>query len=315
MADQDQGGESTGTVLVAGGANLVIAVAKLVAGFLTGSASMLAEGAHSVADTTNQAFLLTALKRSQKPADSKHPFGYAKERYFWSLLAAVGIFVLGAGFSVLEGIRALLSPEPIEELLVAYAVLGISFVFEGVSWVKAMRQLRGEARGKQVAVLEHVVSTPDPTVKTVAFEDSAALIGIVLAAAGITLHATTGQGFWDGVASILIGLLLVAVAIALGAQSKRNLIGEAMPEQVRRDLTELIEEIPGAESVVELLTMRLGPEDVLVAARVDVDDEVSGGALEGVADEVEHRIQERYPEVRHVFLDPTTARAQTPTGT
>jgi cation diffusion facilitator family transporter len=312
MADKDQGGESTGTVLVAGAANLAIAVAKLVAGFLTGSASMLAEGAHSVADTVNQAFLLTALKRSQKPADSKHPFGYAKERYFWSLLAAVGIFVLGAGFSVLEGIRAVLSPEPIEELLVAYAVLGISFLFEGASWLKAVVQLRKEASDRRVGVFRHVFTSPDPTAKTVAFEDTAALIGIVLAAAGITLHATTGQGFWDGVASIVIGLLLVVVAVALGSQSKRNLIGEAMPEDEREGLTRLLEDTPGVETVVELLTMRLGPDDVLVAARVDVDDEASGGALESVADDAEHRMRERYPEVRHVFLDPTTARAESP---
>jgi cation diffusion facilitator family transporter len=287
-------------------------VAKLVAGFLTGSASMLAEGAHSVADTVNQAFLLTALKRSQKPADSKHPFGYAKERYFWSLLAAVGIFVLGAGFSVLEGIRAVLSPEPIEELLVAYAVLGISFLFEGASWLKAVVQLRKEASDRRVGVFRHVFTSPDPTAKTVAFEDTAALIGIVLAAAGITLHATTGQGFWDGVASIVIGLLLVVVAVALGSQSKRNLIGEAMPEDEREGLTRLLEDTPGVETVVELLTMRLGPDDVLVAARVDVDDEASGGALESVADDAEHRMRERYPEVRHVFLDPTTARAESP---
>jgi divalent metal cation (Fe/Co/Zn/Cd) transporter len=143
----------------------------------------------------------------------------------------------------------------------------------------------------------------------VAFEDTAALLGILVAAVGITLHATTGAGLWDGLASIAIGVLLVGVAVSLGSSSKRNLIGEALPEQMREGLTTVIDETLGVDVVVELLTMRLGPNDVLVAARVDVDDTATGGDLEQVADEVERRIQEAYPEVRHVFLDPTTAGA------
>jgi len=300
---------SRSTVLLAGVVNLLIAAAKFVAGLVSGSSAMLAEAAHSVGDTLNQGLLMTALHRSRKPADDEHPFGYGMERYFWSLLAAVGIFVLGAGFSVYEGIHALLHPAPVEELLVAYVVLGVSFLFEGTSWVKALVQLRREAGERQVGLFRHVFTTPDPTVKTVAFEDTAALVGILLAALGITLHATTGAGFWDGLASIAIGVLLVGVAISLGASSKRNLIGEALPEHKREGLTKVINETPGVDQVVELLTMRLGPDDVLVAVRVDVDDAASGGDLEQVADEVERRIQEAYPEVRHVFLDPTTARA------
>ena len=313
MAEPTSGKErdgSFGTVLVAGGANLAIAIAKIAAGAMTGSSAMLAEGAHSVADTVNQVFLLTALTRSRKPADARHPFGYGMERYFWSLLAAVGIFVLGAGFSVYEGIHALLHPAPVTDLVVAYAVLGISFLFEGVSWVKALVQLRREAGEQRVSVFRHLLTTTDPTAKTVAFEDTAALVGIVLAAVGISLHAASGSGVWDGVASILIGILLVGVAVALGAQSKRNLIGEAMPRQARDGLTDVINQSPGVDVVVELLTMRLGPNEVLVAARVDVDDAVTGEDLEQIADEVEHRIQAAYPEVRHVFLDPTTATMQ-----
>jgi cation diffusion facilitator family transporter len=304
MVDKEQG-ESLGTVLVAGAVNLAIAVAKIVAGLMTGSAAMMSEGAHSVADTVNELFLLTALTRSKKPADVQHPFGYAMERYFWSLIAAVGIFVLGAGFSVYEGVEQLMHPEPLGSLLIAYVVLGVSFLFEGTSWAKAVVQLRGEAGDKGIGVFRHVFTTPDPTVKTVAFEDTAALIGIVLAAVGITLHEVTGSGIWDGLASIAIGLLLVGVAISLGSSSKRNLIGESVPEDVRQGLTKVITESPGVEAVVELLTMRLGPDDVLVAARVDVDDTATGGDLEQVADEVETSIRDRYPEVRHVFLDPT----------
>jgi cation diffusion facilitator family transporter len=310
-ADENKDG-SFGTVLLAGGANLAIAVAKLVAGFLTGSAAMLAEGAHSVADTVNQLFLLTALSRSKRPADVQHPFGYGMERYFWSLLAAVGIFVLGAGYSIYEGIHSLLHPEPVKAVLVAYGVLGLSFVFEGTSWLRAVIQLRREAGERGVGVFQHVFTTPDPTVKTVAFEDTAALVGILLAAGGITLHTLSGSGIWDGIASILIGILLVGVAISLGSSSKRNLIGEAMPETVRTGITKVINESVGVDVVVELLTMRLGPDDVLVAARVDVDDAATGGDLERVADDVERRIRVAYPEVRHVFLDPTKAVTPAP---
>lgn len=303
---EDEG--SKGTVLVAGGANLAIAVAKVFAGVLSGSSSMLAEGAHSVADTLNQVFLLTAIKRSHKPADAQHPFGYGMERYFWSLLAAVGIFVLGAGFSIYQGIHALMHEEPIESLPLAFGVLAVSFLFEGISWLKAVVQLRGEARQEDKGTVEHLVESPDPAVKTVAFEDSAALVGLLLAAGGLGLHALTGSGVWDAVASILIGLLLIVVAVSLGAQSKANLIGQSLPEEARDKVRHTINESSGVDRVVELLTMRLGPEDVLVAAKVDVEDHKSGGDLEQLADEVDRRVREAHPEVRHVFLDPTPSR-------
>lgn len=308
MAEKNEGSdESAGTVLLAGTANLAIAVAKLVGGLVSGSTAMLAEAAHSFADTLNQVFLMTALKRSKKPADAQHPFGYGMERYFWSLIAAVGIFVLGAGYSIYEGIRALFAPEELGSLLIAYVVLGLSFVFEGISWLKAVRQLKGEAAERDRGFFEHLRITPDPTVKTVAFEDTAALVGIVLAAGGITLHHFTDQGFWDGLASILIGALLIVVAYALGQQNKRALIGEALPQDAQDSIRRIIHESPGVDEVVELLTMRLSPEEVIVAARVDLDDDASVDELEQAADEVERRLREQHPEVRHVFLDPTDA--------
>jgi cation diffusion facilitator family transporter len=299
--------QSTGTVLLAGAANLSVAAAKLVGGLLSGSAAMLAESAHSIADTLNQVFLLTALKRSQKPADARHPFGYGKERYFWSMLAAVGIFVLGAGFSVLEGLDSILHPEPLTGLVVVYSVLGVSFVFEGMSWLKALKQLRSEAKEASEGTVDHLMATAEPAAKTVAFEDTAALIGIVLAAVGVTLHHFTDQAFWDGAASIAIGLLLVGVAYALGRENKSMLIGQALPEDARKGMSEVIAGSPGIDTVVELLTMQLSPEEVLVAAKIDLDDESTGADLEKNADEVERRVRERFPEVRHVFLDPTQA--------
>ncbi len=306
MADQkSEADESTGTVLLAGAANLSIAVAKLFGGLISGSTAMLAEAAHSFADTLNQVFLMAALKRSQKPADAQHPFGYGMERYFWSLIAAVGIFVLGAGYSILEGVKAVLEPEKLGSLLVAYVVLALGFLFEGISWLRAVRQLRGEAEERGRGFFEHLRITPDPTVKTVAFEDTAALIGLVLAAAGITLHHLTGQSFWDGAASIAIGLLLVGVAYALGQQNKAALIGQAVPEAMQASIRTTIIESPGIDSLVEMLTMRMAPDEVLVAARVDLDDDATVDELERAAEEVERRVREAHPEVRHLFLDPT----------
>jgi cation diffusion facilitator family transporter len=303
--DRAEADESAGTVLLAGTANLLIAVAKLVGGLVSGSSAMLAEAAHSVADTLNQVFLMAALKRSRKPADSQHPFGYGMERYFWSLIAAVGIFVLGAGYSVLEGVKAVLEPEDLGSLTISYVVLGLAFFFEGASWLKAVRQLQAQAKGEGRGLVEHLRITPDPTVKTVAFEDTAALVGIVLAAAGITLHHLTGAAYWDGIASIAIGLLLVVVAYALGQQNKRALIGEAVPEDTQQAIRETITSSPGIDSIVELLTMRMSPEEVLVAARVDLDDDATVDELERAAEEVERRVREAHPDVRHVFLDPT----------
>lgn len=292
-------------MLVAGAANVAVAAAKLAAGLVTGSAALLAEAAHSIADTLNEVFLLTALSRSAKPADSRHPFGYGKERYFWSLLSAVGIFVLGAGFSVYQGVTALVEDEPLTQLRIAYIVLAVAFLFDGGSWLRAVWQLRGEARARRTALLKHILRTTDPAAKTVAFEDTAALLGVLLAAAGITLDVLLGTRVFDAIASILIGLLLIAVAYTLGRQNMRLLVGQGVSPQAAAGISRVIDESEGVDAVVELLTMRLGPEEVLVAARVDVEDAFSGDDVEKVADAVDQRVRDAYPEVRHVFLDPT----------
>jgi cation diffusion facilitator family transporter len=297
--------ESDGTVLLAGSANLAIAIAKIVAGLLSGSTALLAEAAHSVADTLNQAFLLTALKRSRKPADALHPFGYGMERYFWALLAAVGILVLGAGFSIAEGLRALLDPEPIASLVVIYAVLVVSFLFEGTSWLRAIIQVRREARERGVSVKVHLRDA-EPAVKTVAFEDSAALIGLLIAAIGVTLAVVTGQRFWDGAASIAIGLLLIVVAFTLGRDNKAMLIGRALPDDTQREIRAIISRQPGIESVLDLLSLRLAPDEVLVVATVDlVDSATTGAAIEQVAERVDVEVRRTHPTVRHLYLDPT----------
>jgi cation diffusion facilitator family transporter len=299
------------TVAIAGLANLAIAIAKTVAGVVSGSSAMLSEAAHSFADTLNQVFLLTAIKRSAKPADARHPFGYGMERYFWSLLAAVGIFVLGAGFSVYQGVQAIIEQTKLESLTVTYAVLAVSFLFEGISWARALLQVRGQARQQGTDTLQHIRDVEDPTLKTVVFEDSAALVGLVLAAVGVTLHHVTDQAFWDGATSIAIGLLLIVVAFELGRENKSMLLGQSVDETTREAIRREIQASPGIDEVVELMTMRLAPDELLVAARVDVQDDASGDALERNAEEVERRLREKFPEIRHVFLDPTDAPART----
>ena len=298
--------ESEGTVLLAGAANLAIAISKCIAGLLSGSTALLAEAAHSVADTLNQVFLLAALRRSRRPADSRHPFGYGKERYFWALLAAVAIFVLGAGFSIIEGIQAIFHPEPIAELIVVYSVLGISFVFEGISWLRAYRQLRREAAAQGLRTIEHLRNA-EPAVKTVAFEDTAALIGLALAGLGVTLSAVTGLEYFDGAASIAVGLLLIVVAFVLGRDNMVGLIGQGLPDEVVERIRAEIEGTPGVDAVLEVLTMRLGPDAVLVVAEVDLDDSATAASVEMLAEKIDQQIRQEFPMVRHLYLDPTPA--------
>lgn len=314
MADE----ESTGTVLTALAANGAIAVAKITAGVFSGSSAMLAEGAHSVADTTNQIFLLVSLRLGRKEADEAHPFGYGKERFFWSLLAAVGIFVSGAVFSIYEGVHGLLSGESADAgYLVAYIVLGVSFLAEGASWLRAVRQLRGEAREERRGMLEHVRLSSDPTVKTVFAEDTAALIGLALAAGGLALHQITGDAFWDAGAAVAIGVLLAIVAYVLGRDTKEMLIGESAPALVRTEILAALDGHPEVDRVVEVRTMLVGPSAVLVAARLDMDDDLDAAGVEDSTDRIAAELQQRVPEVVEVFLDVTSrpGRQAVATGT
>jgi cation diffusion facilitator family transporter len=293
------------TVVVAGLANIAIALTKLVAGVAVGSAAMLAEAAHSVADTLNQGFLLTSLHRSDRPADPLHPFGYGKERYFWSLLAAVGIFVAGAGFSVFEGVLAIVRGGEAGGPLVAYVVLAVAFIGEGSALTRAVYQVRREAAARNRSLREQVSRSPDTTVRTALFEDTSALIGLVIAAVGLTLRQVTGSPVWDGAASILIGVLLVAVAYSLGRTSMHMLIGQAADPDAQRVITDEIASTPGIDKVLDLLTMQLGPDALIVGAKVAFTDDISADRAEDLADDVDRRLRRRLPSVRHVFLDPT----------
>jgi cation diffusion facilitator family transporter len=302
--------ESRKTVLVAAGANLIIALAKFVAGAISGSAAILAEGAHSVADTSNQVFLLVSLRMGERKPDEDHPFGYGKERFFWAFIAAMGIFVLGAGFSFVQGISGLISGggEDTTGYIAAYAVLIIAAVAEGISWIRAYRQTRDQARGQEMGVLEFIRESKDPTVKTVLFEDTGALIGIALAFLGVGLSQITGIHAFDPIASILIGVLLTYIAIRLGRNTKGLLLGESARPEDRDAIRQAIEGHEGIDKVLELLTMVLGPESLLVAARVDLGDGMTADDIERLADEVDGLVRKTVPSVTFFFMDPTPPR-------
>ncbi|WP_020669270.1 cation diffusion facilitator family transporter [Amycolatopsis nigrescens] len=301
----ENGGESTLTVLLAGGVNLAIAVLKLIAGLITGSGAMLSEAAHSVADTFTEVLLLTALRRSDRPADRVHPFGYGKERYFWSLLAAVSIFASGAMFAFYEGFSTVFG-EPKEQSspLVGYIVLALAFAMESTSWLQAMRQVRRDSADAGKSIAEYLRLIDDPAPKTVLFEDSAALAGLLLAFAGIGLHQLTGSAVWDGAASIAIGTLLAGVAYLLGRTNRGLLIGRQADPVLVRGIRRKLDGTPEIEAVVDLQTMLMGTDRVLVCARVDFDDSLSAADLERLCVRLAGELDEEFNDVTEVFIEP-----------
>lgn len=302
-------GESRRTVLIALVANATIALAKLAGGLLSGSAAMFAEAAHSLADTTNQAFLLVSIQLGKREPTPARPFGYGQERYLWTFMAAVGMFLAGAIFAIgFGGIELATGGGESEGFEVAYVVLALSFAAEGTSWVRAFRQTRSEAREAEKPLWRYARESRDPNVKMVLFEDTVALIGIALATVGIALNEFTGLTFWDPTASVLIGLLLVSVAFWMGRDAKHLLIGSAALPEERKAIEEAIEDYDEVEEVEELLTMVLGPNALMVAARVNLRDDVDAERIEKVSSAIDERLQELVPDVTEVFLDATPGR-------
>ncbi len=269
-ADGQGGSESVTTVLVAFGANLVVAVAKSVAAVVTGSASILAEAAHSWADTGNEVFLLIANRRSRRPADPAHPLGHGREAYVWSLFAALGLFVAGAAVSVTHGVQELIRPEPAGDFVVGYVVLAVSFVFEGVSFLQSVRQAKPEAESLHRDLIEHVLATSDPTLRAVFAEDSAALTGLVIAAAGLGAHQLTGSPIPDAIGSILVGVLLAVVAMVLINRNRRFLIGQEADPRVRAAAIQALLDAPEVARVTYLRLEIVGPRMVSVIGDVDL---------------------------------------------
>ncbi|HEV2828731.1 MAG TPA: cation diffusion facilitator family transporter [Pyrinomonadaceae bacterium] len=288
-------------------ANGVIAILKLAAALITGSSGMMAEALHSIADTTNQVFLLLGLRFYKRPASEKHPFGYGKERFFWSFIAAIFIFGVGATYAIYEGIVKLSHPHAPEHLEWAYWVLGISFVLEAGSIALAIYQEVKEAHHEGLTFFAYLRESKDPTAKTVIFEDSAALLGIVIAGVGLYLtehHSGPGDGaYWDGVASILIGVVLSVVAFVLARTSRGLLLGEAANPKSVRAIIQAIESHPNVVKVIELLTMHLAPKQILINAHINVRDELMTGDIVKTVEEVEELIKRAEPKVEMIFLE------------
>lgn len=298
-------GSRTFTVVLALAANVGVGVLKLFAGLLTGSAALLSEAAHSAGDSTTELLLLVAVHRSARPADAEHPFGYGKARYFWSLLAAIAIFCSGAAFSIWEGLRTIFGPgESATELWINYPVLALAFVLEGISFRQAARQVRTQAERRTRSLLEVVLRPDDPTVNSVALEDSTALVGVVVAALGVGLHQLTGSQMWDGLASTVIGVLLLVVAFVLARACEELLIGRQADPRLMRAIEQYLEEQPEVDDVVDLLTMLTGTGKVLVGARVDFVDSISAGDLERACGRVDEELRARFDELDEIFVQP-----------
>ncbi|HWU74795.1 MAG TPA: cation diffusion facilitator family transporter [Sphingomonas sp.] len=288
-------------LIIALAANVGIAVAKFVAAAITGSSAMLTEGVHSLVDSTNQLLLMYGQKRAAKPADALHPAGYGRELYFWSFVVALLVFALGAGVSVYEGVLHFLEPEPAVSPLIAYGVLAIAFALEGGSTVAAFREFNA-ARGGQ-SWLQALTSTKDATTVIVLLENGAAMAGILIAAVGLALSQVTGDPRFDGIASVLIGVLLGIVALFLAREAKGLLIGEAADPEliagIRRATTR-----EGITGVGEIMTIHNAPEQIVAAVNVDFDNRLSAGDVERIIDAIERDLQAEFPSIYRVYIRP-----------
>jgi cation diffusion facilitator family transporter len=293
--------ESKTAVIAAIAGNLAIAITKLVAAFFSGSSAMLSEGIHSIVDTGNGGLLLVGLRKSQKPADARHPFGHGKELYFWPLIVAIMIFALGGGMSVYEGITHLQHPADMSDPTWNYVVLGIAFFFESISSFFAFKAFKGELRGR--GALAAIRASKDPTTFTVLFEDSAALLGLIVAFLGIFLGHMLGNPYFDGAASIGIGIILASVSVFLAYETKGLLIGEGVDPETLVGVREIVTNDPAVDELKDALTMHFGPADVLLTLDVRFRKEMSADEITAAVPRLEEKIQTRYPYIKHIFVE------------
>ena len=285
--------------------NFLIAITKFVAAAFTGSSAMLSEGVHSLVDTGNELLLLYGLHRAGQPPDREHPFGHGRELYFWSFVVAVLIFALGAGVSFYEGVIHILDPEEIRNPTVNYVVLGLSMLFEGSSWYVALREFR-KTKGSR-GYIEAVKDSKDPSVFTVLFEDSAAMLGLIIALAGVTGSHLLGIPELDGVASIGIALVLAATAIFLARETKGLLMGEAASPDVQRKVLEIVQADPAVDRANGVLTVHLGPTQIVVGLSAEFEDALTAPQIEACVERIEARLREAVPEITGVFIKPQTS--------
>lgn len=282
-------------------ANLGIAVAKFVAAAISGSSSMLTEGVHSLVDCANQLLLLRGKKQGRKPPDAAHPFGYGREVYFWSFVVAILIFAGGAGVSIYEGIQHVHEPEPLRDPTINYIVLGVAFAFEGTSWLIAVRELLREQPGGLWASIR---TSKDPAGFTILLEDSAALVGLVIAATGIWISHEAGDPRIDGYASIAIGAVLAGVAVLLAREAKGLLIGESADPALVRAIRQTLEAHPAITGVNHVRTIHSAPDSVFVAVSADFEDALTLGRGEELIKQVELSLRQEHPQLASIYIRP-----------
>jgi cation diffusion facilitator family transporter len=302
----EHGGESNLAVVAAVTGNLVIAAIKFIAAALSGSSVMIAEGIHSLVDTGNGLLVLLGMRKSTAPADARHPFGHGKELYFWTLVVAISIFGIGGGMSVYEGITHLFHPRAIENPTVSYIVLAISALVEGTSFLVATRQFQ-RARGSMGAI-RFIRTAKDPSLFTIVFEDSAAMLGLVVAFFGVLLGSTLKNPYFDGAASVLIGLILMAVAFLLARESKGLLVGEGVEPDQLAAMRAIVARDPEVEEPGEIRTMYLGPNDLLVALDARFRSGLSAEAIDSAIDRIEAGLKSEFPEVNRIYIEVASIR-------
>lgn len=281
--------------------NALIAVCKFVGASLTGSSAMLSEGIHSVVDTGNQGLLLYGMKKAEKPADEKHPFGYGAELYFWAFVVAILIFAIGAGISIYEGIDKILHPHTMGDPMINYIILGLAMLFEGAAWFIAYREFN-IGRGNR-SLIQAVRDSKDPTVFTVLFEDTAAMLGLAVAFIGIFFAHYLNIPALDGMASIAIGIILAVTAGLLAFETKGLLIGESAAPEMVADVKELIKDVKGVDRLNEIRSLHRGPNDVLLALSIDFENDMTVGTVEDEIYKLELAIKEQYPVVKRIFIE------------
>lgn len=297
--------ESSKTVVYAAlVGNSLVAATKIAAAAWTGSSAMMSEAVHSVVDITNEVLLLYGYHRASRPPDESHPLGYGRELYFWSFIVALLIFALGAGVSLYQGVLHVTAPEPIQDPVVSFVVLGLAFVFEGVSWLFALHHFRSEHA--RLGWYEAFVRSKDPPAFMVLLEDSAALVGIVIAAATTTAAVLLAQPVWDGVGSILIGVLLGVASIGLARESMSLLIGEPAHTELSRSILDIARHSPGVLRANGLLTVQLSPAEVVAALSVEFADDKRADDIEQCVISIENEIRKQHPSVAALFIKPQT---------
>jgi len=287
--------------------NGLIAITKFIAATVTGSSAMFSEAVHSLVDTGNQVLLLYGMKRATRPADGRHPFGYGREVYFWAFVVAIMIFATGSGVSFYEGIEKLRHPEPLRDAYINYIVLSLAIVFEGVSWWIAYREFARHRRGR--GYFQTLKESKDPTLFTVLMEDSAAMLGLLIALAGVAAAEWLAMPIFDGVASILIGVILAGIAALLAYETKGLLIGEAASAEVVAAVRRIVGAEHGVERINEVLTMHMGPQDILLNISVDFHATLSSNEVESAISRLEGRIKKTAPEIKRVFIEAQTRAA------